>query len=278
MKVDGSEVEIKNTDKVFFPDENFTKGDVIDYYYRAAPHILSHLKDRPLVMKRYPDGVDGESFFQKEVPDYFPDWVETVTVPLKKGGTQELVLCNDARTLVYLADQAVLSFHPWLSLASALDQPTHIIFDLDPDNGDIAPVRELASVVGEALRERDYEPRVMTSGSKGFHVWARVAGKDFDQTRDEAQEIAAAIADQHPERYTTKASKDAREGKIYLDVARNAYGQTSVAPYSLRAKPKAPVAAPLTWEELAEAKPDPQSYTANTIFKRLSQKGDPWAE
>jgi bifunctional non-homologous end joining protein LigD len=271
------EVELSNQDKVFFPGDGLTKGDVIDYYERIADHILPHVENRPLVVQRFPDGVDEEGFYQKQVGEHFPDWVRTVKVQLAGSKeTQDLVVCDDVSTLVYLANQACLVLHPWLSRAVALEHPDLLVVDLDPPSGDdFEPVRQAARKVKALLEELDLPGFVKLTGSKGVHVAVPLDGSaDFETVRSFARDAMALLAERDPDTLTTEQRKDRRGRRVYLDVGRNAYGQTAVAPYSVRPLPGAPVSAPIDWDELGRV--GPRHVTVRSVFRRLAQHVDPW--
>jgi bifunctional non-homologous end joining protein LigD len=241
--------------------------------------MLPHLAGRPLSMHRFPDGVGGKSFFQKDAPDYFPGWIHTEEVP-KEGGTVNHVVCDDAATLVYLAGQAVLTPHVWLSRVDDLDHPDRMIFDLDPPGDDperdAAQVRRAARRVRGALEDLGLPTFLMTTGSKGFHVVVPLARREtFDQVRGFARTLARRLAEGDPERLTVEPRKAKRAGRVFLDYLRNGYAQTTVAPYAVRPRPGAPVATPVDWDELDGL--DPRRYTVANLFRRLAQKEDPWA-
>jgi bifunctional non-homologous end joining protein LigD len=269
-------VETSNEDKVFFPDEKITKGDLIEYYQRIAETMLPYVKQRPLTMKRFPDGIEGESFFQKEIGDYFPDWIERATVK-KEGGKVTHVICNNAATLVYLANQACIEPHLWLSTKDRPNNPDQLIIDLDPSGDDFDAVRFGARAVKVLFEELGLRPLLKTTGSRGAHVLVPLdRSADFDTVRRFAQDVARLLAERHPDKLTIETRKAKRRGRLLLDTARNAYAQTAVAPYSVRAKPGAPVAAPLDWDELGDGNLDAQRYNIKNIFQRLGKKSDPW--
>ncbi|HLS29517.1 MAG TPA: non-homologous end-joining DNA ligase [Flavobacteriaceae bacterium] len=278
MKIDGKEIEVSHPDKIYYPDD-YTKMEIVEYYKKIASVMIPHLRSRPLTMLRYPDGIEGKNFFQKDAPDYFPDWISYEKLKKKEGGKVRYVLGNDKATLVYLANQGCLTPHIWLSKVEKPNHPDKLIFDLDPSDNDFSKVKFAAKTIKEFFEnELKTSTFVMTTGSSGLHVVIPIKPElDFEQVLELSQDIAAYIEKQHPEKLTTAARKEKRGNKIYLDVMRNAYGQTSVAPYSLRAKPKAPVATPLEWEEVAQLKSS-QKYTLSSIFKRLAQKEDPWKD
>jgi bifunctional non-homologous end joining protein LigD len=271
-------VALSHEEKIFFPDDGITKGDLIEYYRRVADTMLPHVRGRPLAMQRCPDGIGGEQFLQKEVPDYFPDWISRVTVE-KEGGTVTQVVCENAATLVYLANQACVTPHVWLSRADAPRRPDRLIFDLDPSDHDFEPVRRAARALGDLLRELGLEPFVMTTGSRGAHVVTPLdRGADFDVARGFARDVADLLAQRSPDTLTTEVRKDKRGGRLFLDTARNAYAQTGVAPYAVRARAGAAVATPLDWAELGDGAVAAQSYRIENVFRRLGQKADPWQD
>ncbi len=278
INVDSYTIEISNLGKVFFPDENITKGDLIDYYRRIAPIMLPYLEERPLMMHRFPDGISKQGFYQKEISDYFPDYIQRTSVEKKEqGGSQTLVVCNNAATLVYLANQACITPHVWLSRRDNPEYPDKLIFDLDPPSVDFEPVRTGARLLKEMLEEIGLTSFVMTTGSKGLHVMVPLDRKgDFNTVRAFASGLADFLAQKEPELFTTETRKDKRQDRIFLDYLRNAYAQTAVPPYAVRAKFGAPVAAPLDWHELESRKLHSSTYNLKNIFRRLGQKDDPW--
>lgn len=275
--VGGHTIELGNPDKVLFPDAEMTKRDLADYYARVAEVMLPHVRERALVMQRFPDGIDGPAFYQKETPDYFPDWIRTQTVA-KEDGRVTHVVCDDAATLVYLADQACITPHVWLSTVDDLYSPDRLVFDLDPPEGedDPEPVRFAARAIRHLLEELSLGSRIMTTGSKGFHLVVPLRpGPGFDELRDFARRCADVAASRHPDVLTVEQRIGARAGRVFLDYLRNSYAQTTVAPYAVRAKPGAPVATPIDWRELGSTRP--RTYTVANLFRRLGQKQDPWA-
>ncbi len=272
--------EVSNLDKVFFPEKGYTKGDLIDYYEKISETMLPYLKNRPLTMIRFPNGIDDKRFFQKDEPDYFPKWIKTKSVSKKEGGKTNYVVCNDKETLVYLANQACVTPHIWLSRIDKIDNPDRLIFDLDPSNGDFSEVKKAAKRVRELLEgQLGLSVYVMTTGSRGLHVVAPIKrSKTFDEVREFAQEAAKYLESKYPDSLTTAVRKNKREDKLFLDVARNGKGQTAVTPYAVRPIEGAPVATPLDWEELSKSSLSPQSYNIKNIFRRLGRKVDPWKD
>ena len=271
-------VEISNPDKVLFPELGLTKADLASYYDRVAEHMLPHVRDRPVSMQRFPDGVDGYGFFHKDVPDHFPAWIKRVRVP-KRGGTVTHLLIRNADTLLYLADQACITPHVWLSRADRLERPDRLIFDLDPSRADFGEVREVARRLGELLEELGLPRFAMTTGSRGIHVWVPLQRRaSFDDAREFSRRVARLLERRHPDLVTTQQRKQKRGGRILIDVMRNAYAQTAVPPYAVRPRSQAPVATPLEWEELSDSRLRPDRWNARNLFRRLSRKGDPWSE
>jgi bifunctional non-homologous end joining protein LigD len=276
IKAGRRNIEVSNAGKVLFPDAGITKGDLAGYYRRVAATMLPHIRDRPLNLHRFPDGIDAEGFYQQNVPDYFPAWIARARLP-KQDGVVEHCLCNDAATLVYLAGQACITPHAWLARAGHPRQPDRMVFDLDPPDGEFEPVRFAAHTIRTVLEDIGITGFVMTTGSRGMHVTVPLdAGADFDTVRDFARRVASVAATRAPQRLTTEQRKGKRHGRLYLDIMRNAYGQTAVAPYAVRAKPGAPVATPLEWDELDDTKLRSNSHRIGNLFDRLARRQDPW--
>jgi bifunctional non-homologous end joining protein LigD len=266
---------VTHPDKVMFPDDGITKAELVDYYVEVAAVMIPHIRDRPLTQQRFPDGIDGETFWHKQIPGYFPSWVPRVGVRTEKG-PQEQILCNEAATLAYLANQNCITPHVWLSRADRLHQPDQIIVDLDPPGDDFEPVRQGALLTKAILEDIGLAPFVKTTGSKGLHVAAPLRrGTDFEDVREFSRALAGVLA-ARDERLTTEVRKDKRRGRVFVDVGRNAYGQTAVPPYAVRARPGAPVATPLDWEEVRDRRLSPRRYTLRNLGRRLSRDGDPW--
>ena len=273
------EVKLSHPEKVLFPDEGLTKADLAAYYASVGEWMLPHLRDRPLNLWRWNTGIDGRLVVQQDIPKGAPDWVQRVETPRRKGGSIEHVLCQDADTLRWLANQNCITPHVWSARRDRLDRPDRVVFDLDPEPGtEFALVREAALLVGERLREDGLEPFAMTTGSKGIHVVAPLKRtREAGWVRERAAELGVEIAGRSPETLTTEWRKNKRDGKILVDTARNTYGQTVVAPYAVRALAGAPVATPLAWEELSNPQLSARSWTLRTAGERLAERGDPWA-
>ena len=271
-------VERSNLEKVFWPDSGLTKGDLLDYFDAVADVILPALRDRPLTVKRYPDGIDGFSFFQKNTPKYAPDWVKTVG--LWAGSARRDVhytLCNSKRTLLWLANQAAIELHPWLSRTSRLEHPDHLVFDLDPPPDQFHVAVEVAMAVKEMLDQYRIEGAVKTSGAKGIHVYIPIQRKfHYHAAREAAVNLAQEVERQMPEIVTTEVRLAKRGGRLFLDIGRNAPGAHIVAPYSPRARSGATVSFPITWDELPTVRPE--SFTIQTVPKILGERGNVWKE
>lgn len=273
-------IELKNEKKVFFPENNITKGELIEYYHRISDTLLPFLKSRPISIERYPDGIKKEGFYQKDIPDHFPDWIDSVSIRKKESGTIRQVVCNNVETLIYLVNQGTISLHPWLSTSEDLHKPDKLVFDLDPPEGNFEIVVKGAKALRSLLEdELDLHAFVMTTGSKGLHIYIPIhSEKNFDHARNFAKNAAEFLANQHADIFTTETRKNKRNNRLFIDYLRNAYAQTSISPYSVRTMEGAPVATPLDWEELNRNDLHAQRYTIKNIFKRLSRKADPWKD
>ena len=282
-------VQLSSLDKVLFTDIDGTKGEMIGHYELVAAKMLAEVAERPLVLERFPNGVDKKGFYQKNTPDHVPDYISRLAVASKskasKGEHSEIVysVIHDANGLVYLANQGTVVFHTLLSSASNTDHPIEIIWDLDPAHNDIASVQLAARMLHDQLGELGLEPRVKTSGSKGLHVHVDVAdtadsGVGFAATRAFAERIAWDLVAAEPDRFTLEFAKRDRKGRLLLDVMRNGHSSHAAAPYSMRAVPEASVAAPLSWEEALSSDFHPRMVTMRTMGERLAAGIDPWAD
>jgi bifunctional non-homologous end joining protein LigD len=269
-------VEITHPDRVMFPAAGLTKLDLARHYDRVGPVMVPHVRDRPLALDTYPGGVTGGGYFLKQIPDHFPDWIARTTVR-KRGGEVTHVLANDRATLVYLAGQNVVTLHVWPSRADRPDHPDRLIFDLDPSHDRFAEVRAAARALGDLLRDLGLTPFAMTTGSRGLHVVVPLRRREpFDTVRVFARAVAADLVAGDPKRLTIAQRKAERGSRIFVDVMRNSYAQHAVAAYSVRARPTAPVATPLRWEELGDRRLGPERWTIETIGERLAAAGDAW--
>jgi bifunctional non-homologous end joining protein LigD len=275
VEIDGQAIDVSNPDKVLLPD-GITKRDLVEHYRRVAPVMVPHIAGRLLTVQRFPDGLDDGGFYQKDTPDHYPDWIERCTVPKEDGEVAHTVV-RDGATLVYLANLAAITLHVGQQTVDHLDRPDRMVFDLDPPEGDDpAPVRFAARAVRDLLGEAGLESRLMTTGSKGYHVVVPVRPeRGFGEVKALARGAAELVADRHPGRLTVEQRIARRAGRVFVDFLRNAASQTAVAPYSVRARPSGPVAAPIDWDELGSIAP--ADVTMANVFRRLGQKDDPWA-
>ncbi|MDX6671274.1 MAG: bifunctional non-ous end joining protein LigD [Solirubrobacteraceae bacterium] len=270
------EIAISHPDKVLFPGDGITKADLARYCADIAPAMLPHVRERPLAMHVFPGGIDGRGHYAKNVQGHFPDWIARATLP-KRGGEITHVLADDAATLVYLAGQNVVTLHVWPARADEPRRPDRVIFDLDPTDVPFTQVRAAARAVGDALRSEGLVPFAMASGSRGIHVVTPIRrGPEFPTVFRWAKDLADRLAAEHPGRLTTEFYKEKRDAPIFVDTRRNAYAQHAVAPYAVRPRDGAPVAMPLRWEELDDARLRPDGWTIATAPDRVRAEGDAW--
>ncbi len=280
MKIGKYDIDISNADKVLFPEKGYTKRDLVRYYRDIADYMLPFVKGRPVSMHRFSNGMSSDGFYHKELPDYFPGWMGTVEVQTSDG-TQRQVACRKAADLVYLANQAVITPHTWLSTSDNLSMPDRMIFDLDPDITERTHkkrVVDAARIIRELSKKINLHAYVMLTGSKGIHVVIPIRRElDFEGVKKFARRFARVVVDVDPEAFTLEQRKNKRKGRIFIDVLRNAYGQTAVPPFAVRARSQAPVAVPISWDELTPSF-DSAKYNIKTIQSRLSRKKDPWED
>ena len=278
VRADGREIEISRPEKVLFPEDGITKGELIEYYARIAPWLLPHLQDRPLTLERYPNGIDTKRFFQKEVSSYFPDWIQRATME-KVGGRVTHVVCNDTATLVYLANQACVTPHIFLSRLDKVHYPDQLVFDLDPQGDDFEVVRSTARAFKQLLDELGLPAFLKTTGSRGLHVVVPLQRREeYEPVRDFAREVAAIVVGQAPKERTMEQLKAQRGDRVFIDTNRNGYAQLVAPAYAVRARKGAPVSVPLDWAELKKKSLKSNSFTIKTVFNRLDKADDPWAE
>jgi bifunctional non-homologous end joining protein LigD len=273
-------VEVTKPDKVLFPDEQITKLDLARYYDAVAEVMLPHLRGRPVNMQRFPDGIGAFSFYEKKVPTHFPDWMHTVEVHTESGAQRQVVV-DDRRSLVYLAQQACVTPHTWLCTSRHLQEPDQLVFDLDPAAEDgpsvLAKVRRATRMTGELLGELGLTSYVKTTGSRGYHVLVPLRPVlAFDEVRDFARRCAEVLVGRAPDLLTLEQRKAKRGTRVYVDIGRNAFGQTAVPAYAVRARPGAPVSTPITWEELSRV--EPARFTIISVPRRLARRADPWSD
>jgi bifunctional non-homologous end joining protein LigD len=269
---------ITHPEKVLFPDDGITKGELAAYYEAVAAVMVPHVRSRPVTMERYPAGIKAEGFFQKDVSKGFPDWLERVEVP-KKGGTVHHPIIADARSLLWVANQNCITPHVWTSRAPDLYHPDVCIFDLDPAQEEPDVLRAAAMALRDLLDEVGLPSWVKTSGSKGFHIAVPLDGKlEFGEVSSFAHAVGALLVRRDPEHLTQEFHKVDRAGRILVDTGRNGYSATFAAPYAVRAKAGAPVSAPCTWDEVERGDVGPRTFTVRTMGDRLGRVGDLWAE
>ena len=262
-------IEIPRPEKELFADGT-TKGDLATYYADVARRMLPHLRDRVVSMQRFPDGVEAGGFYEKRVPGHFPDWVRRARVDTDDG-SQEQVVVQDARTLAYLAGQACITPHTWLSRVERPTRPDQMVFDLDPSVDDLAAVRRATRLTGDLLGELGLPAYLKTTGSRGYHVVVPLRAElDFDEVRDVAHRVAALLARREPDLLTVEQRTSERGDRVFVDYLRNGYGQTAVPPYAVRARERPSVATPIPWDDLGRVRPD--QYTVG----RPRRGADPW--
>jgi len=276
VSVGKRKLELSNLEKALYPDDHIVKAEIIQYYLKIAPTILNHIKGRPLSLVRFPDGIYGERFFQKNRPEWAPDWVEYVTLGDEKKAL-DYILATEEASLVWLANLACLELHQFHSHKPNYDKPDYIVWDIDPpENEKFGNVVEVALNLREHVQSFGYHPFVKTTGGKGVHVLAPVDNKwTFHQVFEAARDIAKPFVARNKETTTLHIKKEARKGKILVDIYRIRSGQSIISPYSLRGFAGAPVSMPLTWEEL-ENLSDPMEYNIHTALEKVLSDGDPW--
>lgn len=271
-------LELTSPNKLLFPDEKITKGDLVEHYLAVAPHMVPHLAGRPITLHCFPAGITGRGYFQKSVQDHFPPWIERVTVKTL-GGETTYALVGDAATLAFLAAQNSLAFHPCNVRNDLLEKPDLLILDLDPSDDDFAKVRHGARLLRDLLPALGLVPFVKTTGSRGLHVVAPIHRElSCDDVSEFARKVALYLVSCDPARFTTDINKKKRGDRVFVDYLRNGTAQTAVAPYSLRALPRAPVATPITWDELDDPELDARRWHLRNIRERLADRGDPWRD
>ena len=270
---------ITHPEKVLFPGDGITKGELAAYYEAIAPVMLPHLRRRPITMERFHRGIGAPGFFQKDVVKGFPEWLKRVEVP-KHGGTVHHPIANDSRSLLWLANQNSITIHVWPSRTPKLYHPDVCVFDLDPATEDeLDSLRSAALNLRDLLAELGLPSWIKTSGSKGFHIAVPLDGKaDFGTVAHFAHRVGRVLVERDPDHLTQEFSKADRGGRILVDTGRNGYSATFAAAYTVRAKPGAPVSAPCTWEEVEHGAVHPKSFTLRMMVQRVAEVGDLWSE
>jgi bifunctional non-homologous end joining protein LigD len=272
---------ITHPEKVLFPVDGITKGEVCAYYQAVAEVMLPHITGRPVTMERYPAGIGKKGFIQKDVSKGFPTWLQRIEISKRAGaedeGTVHYPLVDDARALVWLANQNSITPHVWPSRLPKLHHPDLCVFDLDPSDDQPAELRRAALAVRDLLAELGLPSFVKTSGSKGFHIVVALDGEaDFEPVRRFSQGAGAVLVKRHPALFTQEFIKADRGGRIFVDTGRNGYGATFAAVYALRPKPGAPVSAPCSWAEIERGAVGPQTFTLRSMAARFAEAGDLW--
>jgi bifunctional non-homologous end joining protein LigD len=273
VEVEGRRLSLSNLDKVMYPAVGFTKGQLIDYYTRIAPAVLPHLRDRPLTLKRYPNGVEGQYFYEKRCPPHAPEWVRR-----QEASGINFCICDDLPTLVWLANLADLELHPSLSLVDDINRPTVMAFDLDPGPpAGLGECCEVALLLREALSHIGLESFAKTSGSKGIQVYVPLNVEDVDYdsgTKLLSNALARHLEGEHPELIVSSQKKELRRGKVLIDWSQNDEHKTTVAVYSLRARERPTVSTPLEWAEVEAANPDALVFESDDVLARVEDRGD----
>jgi bifunctional non-homologous end joining protein LigD len=274
VQVGKRELELSNLDKILFPDDGIVKAQVIEYYLKIAPTLLNYVKGRALTLIRFPDGITGESFYQKNRPDWAPSWIEFVTLGKEK---KDYILATEPALLVWLANLASLEIHQLHSRKPDFDLPDYMVFDLDPPEGYSFPkLIPIAKELKTVIERYGYTPFVKTTGGKGLHICCPIEAKwDFHTVFEAAQDIAKPFVDANADSVTLQIKKDARKGRVLVDIFRIRSGQSIVSPYSLRGRNKAPVSMPLTWDELEDVK-NPSEFNITTAVDKVLNDGDAW--
>ncbi len=266
-------VKVSSPDKLMFPADGITKLDVVGHYERVGSRMLDYLAGRPLTLQRFPGGIEGKGFMQKNAADYFPDSIRRLAVPKRGGGETLYPVVEATEDLLYLANQNTITFHMWTSSADRPGQPDHLVIDLDPEAGDTSGVRAATTAIRDVLRSFGLDGSPVATGSKGFHIWVPLAdGHGFDDVSLASRAIAGLAVANQPDQLTTEFLKKNRRGRVFVDWLRNGPTATVVVPFSLRPRPGAPVAVPLAWNELGEA--DPDGWRLGHIDDRLEQRSD----
>jgi len=271
-------IKITHPEKVLFPDDRITKGDLATYYEAIAPYMVPHIANRPVTMERFPAGIGRKGFIQKDVSKGFPDWLTRIEVP-KKGGVVHHPIVTDARSLLWLANQNSITPHVWTARAPDLYHPDICIFDLDPSQDDAGMLRSAALALRDLLEGLGLPSWVKTSGSKGFHIAVPLDRKaDTGEVAGFAQAAGAALVRREPDLFTQEFYKADRKDRILVDTGRNGYGATFAAVYAVRARPGAPVSAPCTWDEIESGDVTPTTFTLRTMADRIADVGDLWVD
>ena len=285
LSIDGRDVPVTNLEKLLYPEARFTKAQIIDYYIRVSEYLLPHFHNRPVTLKRYPSGINGQFFYEKDEPSFAPDWIETFPVPRRAGGPDICyILINDLSTLVWCANAASLELHPFLHCVPAIHQPTSVVFDLDPGEGaDLLTCARIAFLLKDVLTALGLQTWPKVSGSKGLQLYVPLnSGLTYAVTQPFAKALAELLARQHPDEIVAEMAKSKRAKRVFIDWSQNADFKTTVGVYSLRAKRDRPfVSLPISWDELGSALKARNTanlfFEPDDAFERLAQVGDLFA-
>lgn len=278
IRVGNRTVHITHPEKIIFPHDHLRKIDLINYYYRVAPMMLPYMKNRLISMHRFVDGLDHPGFYQKDAGEYFPAWIKRYPLLAQDGHEVKYIAVNNKATLLYIVNQLCVTPHLWLSRVPHIDRPDRMVFDLDPSQGvsfkDVVGIARALHALFDAMHIVSF---VMTTGSRGVHVVVALKGVwTFDQVRAYARSIAEHVVAMYPAKATVEIRKEKRGKRVFIDVTRNAYGQTTVAPYAVRARTGAPVATPVRWDELGFTVTASDQFTVYTIIDRVNAVGGLW--
>jgi bifunctional non-homologous end joining protein LigD len=283
VQVEGRTLTLTNLGKVLYPETGFAKAEVLDYYQRVAPALLPHVAGRPVTLKRYPEGVDGEAFFQKHVTAHRPDWIRTAEIPSEssrgRGGTVTYLVLDGLPSLIWAANLAGLELHAPMWRVPEIRQPDLLVFDLDPGApANIVDCCRVAEDLRPLLEAEGLAPLAKTSGGKGLQLYARISGATSEQASDQARAFAERLEREQPRHVVSRMTKALRTGKVLIDWSQNNGSKTTVAPYSLRARQSPTVSTPVSWEEVAACRrPEELFFTAGAVLDRVARLGDLFA-
>lgn len=271
LEIDNRVIAITHGDKLLFPKANITKHDLIQYYLKISDYILPFIKDRPLTLNCFPNGVSNEGFVKQHITG-LPEWFESIKLPKKSNGEMEHILCQNKASLIYLINQNTITIHRWLSKIGNINHPDIMIIDLDAPLDCFYLVCKAAKLLKSSLENKGYTSFVMLTGSKGLHVVVPLHEHIFfEEVREFLYKITLALTDEYPDEFSTDIRKKERQNKVYFDLSRNAYGQTAVAPFSVRASENASIAMPIDWDELNDPHLTSNKYSIKNIFKYLEK-------
>ncbi|MDD2496529.1 MAG: non-homologous end-joining DNA ligase [Desulfitobacteriaceae bacterium] len=275
VTIEKKEINLSNLEKILWPDDNISKAELIDYYRQVSPYLLPHLGDRPMTMKRFPDGIGGKSFYQKDCPEYAPEWIKTISVASEEKYTN-YILAHDLPTLLWMANLGCIEMHPWLSSYRTPDSPSVMVFDLDPNEGATwNQVLQITPLIKESLLKFGLKGYAKTSGASGLHIYVPIEPiYSFQQVQKASGFIARVIEKVIPEIATTERTVKKRGSKVYVDYLQNARGKTIASVYSVRPRPGAPISFPVSWEEIEKGQIHPEKYHLRNVPALLGKQGD----